>query len=316
MNAIRFCTRAMTVTLLAITASLSSARAAAPAPVPDGYRSAFATVDGLRLHYVIGGRGTPLLLIHGWGSTWYMWRKVMPALAQQHTTIVVDLPGFGESDVPTAGFDKATTAMRVHALMKAIGVESANVVGHDIGVMVAFAYANEFPRETRTLTLVEAPIPDTSVFQAPALTAQGPYLWNFGFFATPVMPEFLTRGREQAFLERFVRDRTVNQEAFTAADFNEYGRSYGDPARMSASFNYFRTFNQDVAQTAIYAKHKLNLPVLAIGAAGSLGEHVPEQVRQYATNVEGHVVDQSGHWVPEERPDTLLKLLEPFLKSH
>ena len=288
-----------------------------PARLPDGFSSEFAELDAGTLHYVIGGAGEPLVLLHGWGSTWYMWRKVMPALAERYTVIAPDLPGLGDSEIPEGGFDKATTAERIRALVQELGFggDEINLVGHDIGLMVAYAYAAAYPDEVRRLALVEAPIPDPSIYTFPAITEAGFGAWNFGFFGFPEMPETLIEGQEQYFLEQFVRALTVNQDAFTDDDFAEYARTYAQPGKLKASFDYFRAFPEDVAQNEVYAQTPLPMPVLALGAEGSLGSFVLQQVESYAENVQGDVLEGSGHWVPEEIPEVFAERLLNFLEG-
>ncbi len=281
--------------------------------LPEGFSSRFTEVDGARLHYVVGGEGEPLVLVHGWGSTWYMWRKVMPQLAERYTVIAPDLPGLGDSDVPETGYDKATTAERIRALVQGLGYDEIHLVGHDIGLMIAYAYAAAHPDEVRRLALVEAPIPDPSIYTFPAITESGFGAWNFGFFSFPEMPETIIAGQEEYFLEQFVRSLTVNQDAFTDTDFAEHARTYAQPGKLKASFDYFRAFPEDVSQNAQYAQTLLPMPVLALGAEGSLGEFVLQQVERYAENVQGGVLAGSGHWIPEERPAAFLERLLPFL---
>lgn len=284
-----------------------------PALLPEGFSSEFAEVEGVNLHYVIGGEGEPLVLLHGWGSTWYMWRKVMPELAERYTVIAPDLPGLGDSEVPEGGFDKATTAERVRMLVQELGFSDINLVGHDIGLMVAYAYAAAHPAEVRRLALIEAPIPDASLYTFPAITESGFGAWNFGFFSFPEMPETIIAGQEGYFLEQFIRALTVNQGAFADADFAEYARTYAQPGKLKASFDYFRAFPEDVAQNEVYARTPLPMPVLAVGAEGSLGGFVLQQVEGYADNVQGGVIEGSGHWAPEEVPDAFVERLLPFL---
>lgn len=295
---------------LALTAGASAQPS--PSVVPAGYTSDFATVDGLRLHYVRGGQGEPLVLLHGFGSTWYEWRKVMPDLAERYTVIAPDLPGLGDSEVPAGGFDKRTTAGYIHGLLQQLNIDQIYLVGHDIGLMVAFAYAAEYPEAVRRLVLLEAPIPDPSIYNFPALTPQGPGAWNFGFFSLRDLPERLIEGQEGYFVETFSRSIAFNQEAFTDADFAEYERTYAQPGKLKASFDYFRAFPEDVAQNEIYAVTPLPMPVLALGAEYSLGSYVLEQVQGYASDVRGGVVPDSGHWVPEEQPAYLVQQLLTF----
>lgn len=294
--------------------ALTSGASAQPSQsvVPAGYTSNFATVDGLRLHYVRGGQGDPLVLLHGFGSTWYEWRKVMPELAERYTVIAPDLPGLGDSEVPAGGFDKRTTAGSIHGLLQQLGLDQIYLVGHDIGLMVAFAYAAEYPKEVRRLVLLEAPIPDEAIYSFPALTPAGQGAWQFGFFSIPGLPEGLIEGREKYFLTQFIRGNAFNQQAFAEADFEEYARSYRDPDKLHASMEYFRAFPEDVTQVARYDEALLSMPVLALGAEYSLGGFLLEQAQRYASNVRGGVVPDSGHWVPEEQPDYLVKQLLTF----
>ena len=284
-----------------------------PSLLPEGFGSEFAELESGKLHYVIGGKGEPLVLLHGWGSTWYMWRKVMPALAERYTVIALDLPGLGDSEVPEGGFDKATTAARIRSVVQSLGFNEINLVGHDVGLMVAYAYAAAHPDEVRKLALIEAPIPDPSIYTFPAITESGFGAWNFGFFSFPEMPETIIEGQEQYFLEQFVRALIVNQAGFTDADFTEYARTYAQPGKLKASFDYFRAFPEDVAQNEVYAQTPLPMPVLALGAEGSLGGFVPQQVETYASDVQGGVLEDSGHWVPEEIPAVFSARLLAFL---
>ena len=284
-----------------------------PTLLPEGFSSEMAELESGRLHYVVGGEGEPLVLLHGWGSTWYMWRKVMPVLAERYTVIAPDLPGLGDSAIPEGGFDKATTAERIRTLVRELGYGEISLVGHDIGLMVAYAYAAAYPEEVRRLALVEAPIPDASIYTFPAVTAEGFGAWNFGFFSFPEMPETIIEGQEQYFLEQFVRALTVNQDAFTDADFAEYARTYAQPGKLGASFDYFRAFPEDVVQNEVYAQTPLPMPVLALGGEGGVGGFVPQQVETYASDVEGGVIEGSGHWIPEEAPEAFAAQLLTFL---
>lgn len=302
------------VVLLVLTTATALARPD-PSLLPEGFSSEVAELEDVRLHYVIGGEGEPLILLHGWGSTWYMWRKVMPALAERYTVVAPDLPGLGDSSVPKGGFDKATTAERIRALVQDLGFSDINLVGHDIGLMVAYAYAAAHPDEVRHLALIEAPIPDASIYTFPAITESGFGAWNFGFFSFPEMPETIIAGQERYFLEQFVRALTVNQDAFTDADFAEYARTYAQPGKLRSSFEYFRAFPEDVAQNETYAQTPLSMPVLALGAEGSLGGFIPQQVENYADNLQGGVIEGSGHWVPEEVPDRFAASLLTFLEG-
>lgn len=284
-----------------------------PAAVPTGFESGTATANGVRLHYVRGGSGYPVVLIHGFGQTWYEWRKVMPALAERYEVIAPDLRGMGDSAPAKSGFDKRTAAEDVYQLLQRLGLESVRLVGHDVGVMVAYAYAAAHPEEVRRLVLFEGVIPDESIYTFPSITPKGEGLWDFGFFMAGYgMAEFLVSGRERGFLERFFRILAHNQDAFTDADLDEYARTQRDPAKLRASFEYFRAFPEDVAQNREYARTKLRMPVLALGGEYSPGNVIVEQAKRYATDVRGGVVPGSGHWIPEERPEDFQQQLLEF----
>lgn len=298
---------------LALTALAITAHAQASTPLPPGFTSHTTTVGDVRLHYVRGGQGEPLVLIHGFPQTWYEWRKVMPELAQRYTVIAPDLRGSGDLSAPNSGYDKATLASDMHALVRSLGFAKANVVGHDIGAMVAHAYASQYPNDVGKLVLLEAPIPDTSLFSFPALTPQGPGAWQFGFFTVPRLPEELVRGKEAYFVRAFITSSAANKAAFTDTDLAEYARQYAKPGHARASFEYFRALPTDAQRTGTYAKTKLPMPVLALGASGSLGNFVFEQAKGYGVNVQGGVFVNSGHWLPEERPEELTKRLLDFL---
>lgn len=285
--------------------------------VPDGFSEQTTRVGDLTINYVRGGQGKTLVLLHGYPQTWYMWRKVMPELAKHYTVIAPDLRGAGESDAPATGYDKKTLARDVHGLLTQLGLDrDVRVVGHDIGTMVAYAYAAAHRDEVSKLVLTEAPIPDQSLYQIPALTPKGPAFWNFGFFSLPNgLPEQIVNGREELWVDRFTDSIRMQQTGISAADIHEYARYLQDDAHLRASFEYFRALPQDVADNAEYGKTKLAMPVLALGARGSLAEAVPTQVGQYATAVGAGVVEDSGHWIFEEQPveltDRLLKFLQP-----
>jgi pimeloyl-ACP methyl ester carboxylesterase len=284
--------------------------------VPDPFTEQTARVGDLAINYVRGGRGDTLVLLHGYPQTWYMWRKVLPALAAHYTVIAPDLRGAGGSTAPPGGYDKKTLARDVYALLVQLGLDrDVSIVGHDIGTMVAYAYAAAHRDEVTKLVLTEAPIPDQSLYQAPSLTAQGPGLWNFGFFSLPNgLPEQIVDGREALWVDRFTDSIEVQKTGIGDDDVHEYARYLQDDAHLRASFEYFRALPRDVADNAEYGKTKLAMPVLALGARGSLAEAVPTQVARYATTVSGGVVEKCGHWIFEEQPSELTTRLLEFLQ--
>ena len=304
---------------ITVTAAASDTPAASSSSsgeqMPAGFSEHKTRVAGTGINYVIGGHGPTLVLIHGYPQTWYEWHDIMPALAKHYTVIAPDLPGAGRSDAPASGYDKKTMAADLHALLASLGKDQdVNVVGHDIGTMVAYAYAAQYPHSVKKLVLSEAPIPDSGIYNFPALTAKGPGVWNFGFFSLQTgLPESLIQGRELTWTTGFMRGIAVHKDALTSDDLKVFASYLSDYAHLEASFAWFRTFPQDIADNARFQKKPLTMPVLAIGADGSLGSSVGKQVRQYATHVTPVVVRDSGHWIYEEHPKEMTHLLLHFL---
>jgi pimeloyl-ACP methyl ester carboxylesterase len=284
--------------------------------VPAPFTEQTARVGDVTINYVRGGRGNTLVLLHGYPQTWYMWRKVLPELARRYTVIAPDLRGAGGSDAPAEGYDKKTLADDVYGLLVQLGLDrDVCLVGHDIGTMVAYAYAAAHRDQVSKLVLTEAPIPDQSLYQAPSLTPKGPGFWNFGFFSLlNGLPEQIVDGREVLWVDRFTDSMEVQKTGIGDDDVHEYARYLQDDAHRRASFEYFRALPQDVADNTEYGKTKLAMPVLALGARASLAEAVPTQVAQYATTVSGGVVEDSGHWIFEEQPAELTARLLQFLQ--
>jgi len=282
--------------------------------IPGGFTEKTAQVDGVTLNYAIGGTGPAVVLLHGYPQTWYMWRKVMPALAGQYTVIAPDLRGSGGSDAPARGYDKASLAEDVHQLLVALGhAGQVRLVGHDIGGSVSYAYAAAHPDSVRRLALIEAPQFDESLYQFPSATPAGPGLWNFGFFVLDNgLPKSIVSGREDTWIAGFVDWLEVVKGAVDPDAVAEYAAHLRQPGHLAASYVYFRTLPRDVEETIRNRETPLAMPVLAIGGEGALGQVIPDQAQQYAGNVMGAVFP-CGHWVAEESPQLLLEHLLPFL---
>ncbi|MEV0039475.1 alpha/beta hydrolase [Streptomyces sp. NPDC050804] len=295
----------------AVPASASSA----DEKMPAGFSKHRTRVAGTGLNYVIGGHGPTLLLIHGYPQTWYEWHGIMPALAKHYTVIAPDLPGAGQSDAPPSGYDKKSMAAKLHALLASLGKDDdVRIVGHDIGSMVAYSYAAQYPATVTKLVLSEAPIPDLGIYKIPSLTEQGPGVWNFGFFnLTNGLAENMIKGREVAWTAGFIGGFEGVQGAVSPADIRVFAHYLRDPAHLEASLAWFRVFPQDIHDNAQFQKTPLRMPVLAIGASGSLGSAVGDQAAQYASDVTGVTVPDSGHWIYEEHPEELTTMLLGFL---
>jgi pimeloyl-ACP methyl ester carboxylesterase len=265
-----------------------------------------ASVNGIQLHYVIGGQGDPVVLLHGWPQTWYEWRHVMPALAKNYTVIAPDLRGLGDSSKPTTGYDGKTVAEDIHQLVAQLGFKDSFLVGHDLGALVAFSYAAAHPSEVRRLVILDVPITGFG----PALNSTR--LWHIPFHMVQDIPETLVEGKEREYLTWFYSNYSYNPAAITKEDIDEYVSHYSAPGGMRAGFEYYRAFPIDAEQIKEYSKVKLPMPVLALGGENSFGTAALDSMRLLATDVRGGVVPDSGHWIAEEQPEFLIEQLVNF----
>ena len=271
-----------------------------------------ASVNGTQIHYVVGGHGDPIVLLHGWPETWYSWHLVMPALAKNYTVIAPDLPGLGDSSKPLTGYDGKTVAEIMHQLVNQLGFKSIFLVGHDIGTQVAYSYAAAHPTEVRKLIMMELTIPGF----APA--GRMP-LWWAVFHQTPDVSEALVEGKESMYLSWFFHNLVFNPAAIKQTDINEYVSHYSAPGGMHAGFEYYRAFPQDAIQNINYSKAKLAMPVLALGGGyiPTFGGNITMPTIIYgmkilAQNVQGITVPNSGHYIPEEQPKFVIDQLFKF----
>lgn len=283
--------------------------------LPAGFTTDILSVDGVAIEYVLGGSGPTLVLLHGYPQSWYEWRHVLPALAERYTVIAPSLRGAGRSDAPPTGYDKKTLAADIHGLLTQIGHDKdIYLVGHDIGLMVAFAYAAAHPDDVVKLVLSEAFVPDPAIYTFPALSADGPGPWHFGFFLLDNgFPEQIIAGNEVVWVDRFIDAIEVVKGAVTADDIEVYAEYLRQPGHLKATLEWFRAWPQDMADNAQFKSAKLTMPVLAIGADGSLGDFVATNAREYAADVTGVVIENSGHWIYEEHPEQLTEILLNFL---
>lgn len=305
----------MTKRWLAIVLLAMSLSQPVQAQIPDSvaFQRTFgdreAVVNGVRLHYVIGGVGSPVLLIHGFPETWYAWRKVMPLLAKRHTVIVPDLRGAGASDRPAGPYDTATMAEDLHQLLQQLGFREIDVVGHDFGVAVGYAYAAGHRDEVRHLVLLDVPPQGTAAFEK-----LRPQAWNWGFQKIPNMPETLVAGRERTYLaEGFYGPMSQNKAAFTREDVDEYVRAYAAPGAMHAAFEWYRAFDEDIGQNRPQLRTKLPMPVLMLGGAQAGARLMLETAREIATRYETGSIDNCGHWMAEEQPEAVAKRIFAFI---
>jgi pimeloyl-ACP methyl ester carboxylesterase len=287
---------------------------AAPGPTRAGAQSVqshFATVNGVRLHYLEAGKGPPIILLHGFGETSHMWLPLMARLARAHTVIAPDLRGSGESAIPDSGYDKITMAHDIHALAEWRGWKSVRIVGHDIGLMVAYAYAATYPTETERVALMDAFIPGVGKWQSMFLLRD---LWHFHFYGKT--PLALVQGRERIYLEHFWNDFAADpSHSIPEADRRRYAATFARPRHVWAGMEWFRAFDVDNVQFAGLAKTMLHQPMLVLSGEKSGGEFLIDQARLVDDHVEGVVVKGSGHWLMEEAPGQVIPKLVEFLEQ-
>jgi pimeloyl-ACP methyl ester carboxylesterase len=272
--------------------------------------SRFADANGIRMHYLAGGKGDPVILLHGYAENSHMWRPLMAELAKDHAVIAPDLRGFGQSSKADHGYDKRTMAQDVRALVTTLGHRRAKIVGHDIGLMVAYAYAAQYPAEVERIALLDAFLPGVGDWQTVWLLRD---LWHFHFYGeTPLK---LVAGRERIYFEHFWNDFAADpRRSISEADRKFYAVSYAQPGAMRAGFEVFRAFAEDAKDFAEFAKAKLTMPMLVLTGEKASGDFLIEQGRLVADDVDGVVIKGSGHWLMEEAPDQVIPKLVSFLR--
>ncbi|HEY5803060.1 MAG TPA: alpha/beta hydrolase [Lysobacter sp.] len=294
-------------TLLMILAMQSAAHATGN----DAIQSHSATVNGVTLHYLQAGKGSqsPVVLLHGYAETSHMWRPLMPLLADRHVIIAPDLRGAGSSSRPDSGYEKKILAQDIHALVKSLGYPKVKIVGHDIGLMVAYAYAAQYPDEVESIVLMDAFLPGVGDWTKVWLLRD---LWHFHFYGeTPLK---LVDGRERIYFEHFWNDFAADRNhSVPEADRQFYAAQYAKPGGMRAGFEYFKSFEQDAKDFAGFAQNKLQMPMLVLAGEKAGGQFLIDQGRMVDSNVEGVLVKGSGHWLMEEAPDQTIPALVAFL---
>jgi pimeloyl-ACP methyl ester carboxylesterase len=266
-------------------------------------------VGGVKLHYLTAGHGASLILLHGYAETSLMWRPIIPVLAERFTVIAPDLPGIGDSDIPADGLNMKSAAIRIHDLARSLGVQKAEVVGHDIGLMVAYAYAAQFPAEATKLVLMDAFLPGVEGWEA---VYNNPQIWHFRFNGPT--PEALVQGRERTYFDYFWNDFAADKNhSIPEADRKAYVAAYSRPGRMHAGWEYFVSFLQAAKDFSQLSQTKLTMPLLTIGGDKSLGEALGQQGKLVATDATVIVLKDTGHWILEERPKETTEALLKFL---
>src|SRR5262245_25075544 len=293
---------AAVVGVLAITATAAQATIAID--------SRFAEVNGTKLHYLIAGKGDAVFLLHGYAQTSHMWRPLIAGLARTHTVIAPDLRGFGASAKPEGGYDKKTMAQAIHALAAFLGHKRVGVVGHDIGLMVAYAWAAQFPAEVDRVALMDAFLPGVGDWTSVWLLRD---LWHFHFYGKT--PLALVDGRERIYFEHFWNDFAADPaKSVSEVDRQFYTKAYAQPGGMRASFEVFRAFEQDAKDFGGFSKIKLKMPMLVLTGEKASGEFLITQGRLVAENVQGVVIKASGHWLIDEAPGQVVPILLVFFR--
>lgn len=280
---------------------------AKPAQPPSNFKNTTAKVNGINIHYVIGGSGEPLLLIHGFGQNWYMWNRLLPELSKHYTVIAPDLPGLGESDKPDTGYTKKQLAQDLHGLMQQLGYKTEYVVGHDIGLMIAYAYAAQFGPEVTKVALLDALLPGVE----PVWSKVRAQAWWFGFFAMPASANVVA-GKERVFLNGFWDVVGHAQQTFTQEEKDEFIRAYSTSRSTYGAFQWFAAFNRDALDNQQFMKHKLTMPLLAMGSEYG-GSFLPEHCRLVAENVTSSIIKGAGHWIVQENTEQVQHDLLAFL---
>jgi len=290
--------------------------ASLPDPILPGFAHRFGTIEGTRLHYVIGGKeeGETVVLLAGYPESWFAWRKVMPLLAGRYRVIVPDLPGQGDSDRPQGGYDTQSLATALHALLGKLDARRYHLAAHDVGAWVAYPYAALFGDEVSSLTLLDAGIPGITLPDAlPVAPERAWRTWHFAFHAIPDLPELLIAGKERAYLDWFLRRKTANPQTFTDADIDEYLRVLTKEGGLRAGLAYYRAADVSARQNReLSTRGKLRMPVLALSAdQGSIAD-MAGPLRAYADEVHGATLAHCGHFLPEEQPAAVAEELLRF----
>jgi pimeloyl-ACP methyl ester carboxylesterase len=276
---------------------------------PISFKSQEISTNGVTIHTRVGGAGPTVMLLHGYGETGDMWVPLAVDLARDHTVIVPDLRGLGRSSKPSDGFDKKTQAGDVAGVLAALGIEQIDLVTHDIGNMVGFAFAAQHPERITRLVLIDAPLPGVGPWEE---ILKNPLLWHFRF-GGPDM-ERLVAGRERIYLDRFWNEFSAEPSRFSEAAREHYAELYALPGAMRAGFAQFAAFDQDaIDNRAFLAKGKLTMPVLAVGGEKSFGTMMATVMRFAAGDVQEAIVPDSGHWIMEENPQSTIQIVRSFL---
>ena len=289
---------------------LSASALAAIQSFPASFGTLNVVTNGTQIYVRAGGEGPAVLLLHGYGETGDMWAPLAAQLVRNHRVIVPDLRGLGLSSRPTGGYDKKTQAEDMAGVLDSLKIDKVDLVTHDIGNMVGYAFAAQHPERVRKFVIIDAPLPGIGPWDD---IVRSHALWHFSFYGPDA--ERLVKGRERIYLDRFWNEFSADPKKFDEASRKHYAKLYAAAGAMHAGFEQFKAFDQDAADNnAFVAKGMLTMPVLAIGGEKSFGPMMGTVMRAAATNVQTAVVPNSGHWVMEENPEATMKPIEDFLQ--
>lgn len=278
----------------------------------EGFRQQIVRSGEVGIHAVTGGKGPPLVLLHGFPQTWWEWRRMMPALAARHSVVALDLRGAGHSDCPPDGYDKATLAADVHGVMTALGHERYAVCGHDIGGMVGLSLAARQRAAVTHLAVLDVPVPGWSRWEA---LFANPTVWHFSFHMKRDLPERLIHGREYDYVATFMLDRTFDPSAHDHADIELFARALARPGRTRGGLEWYRAFPRDHADALDWKRQPLAIPVLGLGGDRRWGPEIVAMLQEFAADVRGGSIRDCMHWLPEERPAETAEQLLAFLAA-
>jgi pimeloyl-ACP methyl ester carboxylesterase len=302
----------ITIQLVALSLLLAASQAADARieKFPSEMRIQKIQTDGATIYVRAGGKGPAVVMLHGFADTGDMWAPLAKALIKDHTVIVPDLRGMGYSSYPDTGYDKRTQGIDIASVMDKLNIQRAALVTHDIGNMVGYALAAQYPDRITKWVVIDAPLPGIGPWDE---ILKSPLLWHFNFRGPDM--DRLVKGRERIYLDRFWNELSADPKAIDEATRRHYAKIYARRGAMHAAFEQFATFNtKDVADNkAFQAKGKLTMPILALGAEKSFGDQQAAVMREVAANVEGGIIRNSGHWIMEEQPDQTVKLIREFL---
>lgn len=309
MNATWYRTTRLAGLLAAASLMAAPAMAAGIPAYPAGFRTSDIQVGDATIHVRTGGSGPAVVLLHGFGDTGDMWAPLAARLAADHTVVVPDLRGMGRSSRPVGGYDKKSQAGDIRAVLAKLGVEKSAVVGHDIGTMVAYAYAARYPERTTKLVVMDAPVPGIPPWDQ---IVRNPLLWHFSFGGPDA--ERLVAGRERIYLDRFWNEFAGNPAKVDEETRQHYAGLYAQPGAMRAAFAQFNSIPQDEKDNLVSVRTRLAMPVLAVGGEKSFGANEAIVMRNAATNVTEVVIRDAGHWLMEEQPAATIDAVSRFLR--